>query len=142
MLTDSELIRREHRKPVFRVTPPADWRMLLRKRTNVLVTGPDTALGAFVRMAQSEMREPILSCSGARLPAMDGDIKTLIIADVSTMSGANQKRLREWLEQQPERDRQVIALTSVPLFALVTSKAFDASLYYRLNTILLELQEG
>lgn len=142
MLTDSELIRREQRKTVFRVVPPSDWRVLLHQRTNVLVSGPKTALDAFVRMAQSEMREPILSSTGGRLPPLDDDLQTLIISDVASLSDANQKRLRQWIERHPDLHPQIIALTSVPLFALVASKAFDASLYYRLNTILLELQEG
>jgi transcriptional regulator of acetoin/glycerol metabolism len=34
----------------------------------------------------------------------------------------------------------VISLTSIPLFSLVSENAFDTELYYRLNTIFLEVQ--
>ena len=47
--------------PSDAMVPPDDWRTLLRTRANVLVTGPQEALTAFVRAARSELIEPIRS---------------------------------------------------------------------------------
>lgn len=137
MATDSEILRRSRRSANFRVVPSTDWRALLRTRTNVLITGPDLALSAFADLARSELREPIRS-AGPSLPQLLEGTQTLILTEVDTLDRDSQKRLREWLDQH--QDVQVVSLTSVNLFALVTKHAFDATLYYRLNAILLDIQ--
>jgi transcriptional regulator of acetoin/glycerol metabolism len=139
MLTDSEILRRAQRRAAFRVVPTADWRALLRRRTNVLVSGPAEALTAFVRIARSEMREPIRSAASALPQALDG-ARTLILTDVGALDGHNQQRLVRWLDELENREMQIISLTSVPLFSLVERNAFDARLYYRLNTIFIEIE--
>jgi hypothetical protein len=139
MLTDSEILRRAQRRATFRVVPAADWRALLRRRTNVLVSGPAEALTAFVQIARSEMREPIRSAASALPHALDG-ARTLILTDVGALDGHHQQRLVRWLDELENRELQIVSLTSVPLFSLVERNAFDARLYYRLNTIFLEIE--
>jgi len=119
--------------------PSTDWRATLRTRANVLVTGPKDALAAFLKMARSEMREPIRSSDAAPLPFLEG-ARTLILSDVDALDRADQERLRRWFDEREDADVQVVSLTTVPLFPLVTENAFDAQLYYRLNTIFLEIQ--
>jgi DNA-binding NtrC family response regulator len=63
----------------------------------------------------------------------------LILTDVNALDEAGQQWLMKWLNDGSDADTQVISLTSVPLFALVESKRFDATLYYRLNTIHLKI---
>jgi transcriptional regulator of acetoin/glycerol metabolism len=139
MITDSEILRRHQRGLSFRIVPPTDWRATLRTRANVLVTGPKDALAAFLKTARSEMREPIRSSGAAPLPSLEG-ARTLILTDVDALDGADQQRLRRWFDERDNADVQVVTLTTVPLFSLVTANAFDAQLYYRLNTIFLEIQ--
>ena len=139
MLTDSEILRRAQRRATFRVVPTADWRALLRRRTNVLVSGPAEALTAFLQIARSEMRDPIRSASSALPHALDG-ARTLILTDVGSLDGRSQQRLVRWLDELENREMQIVSLTSVPLFSLVERNAFDARLYYRLNTIFLEIE--
>ena len=139
MLTDSEILRRAQRRATFRVVPTADWRALLRRRTNVLVSGPAEALTAFLQIARSEMRDPIRSASSALPHALDG-ARTLILTDVGSLDGGSQQRLVRWLDELENREMQIVSLTSVPLFSLVERNAFDARLYYRLNTIFLEIE--
>ena len=139
MLTDSEIIRRHQRNLTFQLVPPTDWRIILRTRANVLVMGPKDALAAFLRTARSEMRDPIRT-SGATLPPFLEGARTLILTDVDTLSCADQQRLRRWFDERQNADVQVISLTSEPLFSLVGANAFDTQLYYRLNTIVLEIQ--
>lgn len=138
MLTDSEILRRAQRRATFRVVPTDDWRALLRRRTNLLVSGPAEALTAFVQMARSEMLEPIRSAASVLPQALDG-ARTLILTDVGALDGHNQQRLIGWLDELENREIQIVSLTSVPLFSLVERNAFDARLYYRLNTIFLEI---
>jgi hypothetical protein len=139
MPTDSEILRRAQRGPLFRLAPPSDWRATLRTRANVLVSGPTDALTAFVQMARSEMREPIRTTRGS-LPASLDDAPTLILTEIDALSSEDQERLRRWLDERRNDDVQVVSVTSMSLYSLVTANTFDTQLYYRLNTIFLEIQ--
>jgi hypothetical protein len=141
MLTDSEILRRQQRGPGFRFVPTIDWRATLRLRTNVLVTGPNDALTAFLEMARSEMRDPIRSASRSLPRFLDG-FRTLVLTEIDGLDASDQQRLRHWFDERSNPDVQVISATSAPLFELVKESAFDADLYYRLNTIYLEVQRA
>jgi len=139
MLTDSEILRRHQRGSTFRVVPATDWRATLRMRANIMVAGPRDALDAFLAAAQPELREPIRSANAALPPVLDG-IHTLILTDVDRLDSVDQQRLREWFDQSRHVDVQVVSFTTTPLYELVSANAFDTDLYYRLNTIFLEIQ--
>jgi transcriptional regulator of acetoin/glycerol metabolism len=49
-----------------------------------------------------------------------------------------QARLLEWLDAGDAR-RQVVSLSSDPLFARVERGLFSEDLYYRLNTVMVQL---
>ncbi|HEY1912220.1 MAG TPA: sigma 54-interacting transcriptional regulator [Vicinamibacterales bacterium] len=137
MQTDSEILRRHQLSTGFRLAPLDDWRKLLRTRLNVMVSGPDTALAAFAGAARSELCEPvrIVSCSSPLF--FEG--RTLLLTDVEMLDEAGQNRLLRWINEPRNVDTQVIALSSDPLFAKVCAQRFNADLYYRLNTILIEV---
>jgi len=139
MLTDSDIIRRHQRKLTFRLVPATDWRTILRTRANVLVTGPKDALEVFLQTARSEMRDPIRTSGSGLPPFLDG-VRTLILTEVDALPGTDQQRLRRWFDERENADVQVISATTEPLFELVNANAFDAQLYYRLNTIVLEIE--
>ena len=139
MLTDSEILRRHQRGSTFRVVPASDWRATLRLRANIMVAGPQDALDAFLEAAQPELREPIRSANASLPPTLDG-VRTLILTDVHRLDGTDQRRLRDWFDQNRNADLQVVSLTTTPLYSLVSADAFDTDLYYRLNTIFLEIQ--
>jgi len=65
---------------------------------------------------------------------------TLILRDVDTLCKQEQARLHEWLDRQPE-SVQTVATTQNSLFSLVQDGLFESDLYYRLNVILLRLDE-
>ena len=104
-----------------------------------MIAGPKSALDAFLEAARPELREPVKSAGGTLPPLLDG-MRTLILTDVDRLDAAEQGRLRRWFEERRNADVQVISLTSMPLFSLVSENAFDTELYYRLNTIFLEVQ--
>lgn len=139
MPTDSEILRRHQRGRLFQLAPPSDWRATLRIGANVLVTGPDDALAAFVEAARSEMREPVRTAA-ATLPATLDGVRTLVLTDIEALDSRDQQRLRRWLDERRTDDVQVVSMTSAPLYDLVTGNVFDPALYYRLNTILLEVR--
>ncbi len=138
MQTDSEILRRHQLTPGFRLAPLDDWRKLLRTRLNVMVTGPDTALAAFAGVASSELREPLRVVSCASPLFIEG--RTLLLTDVEMLDEAGQLRLLRWMNEPRNADTQVITLSSDPLFPKVCAQRFNADLYYRLNTILIELR--
>jgi hypothetical protein len=139
MRTESELLQRQQR-PKFRLVSPADWRVLVRTRANVLVSGPKDALTAFAHAARPELREPIGSVACSAPVFLEGH--TLILGDVHTLDDVGQQRLMLWIDEPRNADMQIIALSSVRLFSLVMTNRFDTDLFYRLNTIHLEIQEG
>ena len=91
------------------------------------------------------MREPVRSTAHFALmhpePARPAILpaRTLILTDVNALDEAGQQWLMKWLNEGNDADIQVISLTSAPLFALVESKRFDATLDHRLNTIHLKI---
>jgi transcriptional regulator of acetoin/glycerol metabolism len=106
----------------------------------MLVTGPRSSLTAFANAARSELREPIASLSGAA-PFFPAGIRTLILTEVNALDESGQQRLLAWMNEGRNADTQIVSLTSAPIFEFV-EKGFDSNLYYRLNTIYLELQRA
>jgi hypothetical protein len=65
---------------------------------------------------------------------------TLILHDIGSVRRDDQRRLCDWLEATAGRTR-VVSTARLPLFPLVTAGEFAEALYYRLNTLLCELDE-
>ncbi len=140
MPTDSEILRREQIVPRFRLVPLEDWRAHLRTRANVLVTGPQDALSAFLQSARSEMLEPIASVA-ASMP-LYLDARTIVLTDVDSLEVSEQRRLTQWMDQPQNSRVQIVSATSASLFSLVEAGRFDGDLFYRLNIIHLKIQDG
>jgi transcriptional regulator GlxA family with amidase domain len=124
--------------PELRVQWPAEWPALLRTRAHVLLTGSHDATHAFLEAARSELREPIhwvLAGGALRLPTAP----TIVVRDVHTLTAATQRELLQWLNDDRNRDVQLVAVTPTALLPLVEAGLFDAIVYYRLNTIHIEL---
>ena len=124
---------------LFRASALPDWQALVETRANVLVQGQRAALDHFLETVRSVLRPPvaIVECG----PAMSLDrAPTVVLANVDRLSDADQRTLHAWATEARNADAQLIALSSVPLFGLVKAKTFDRELYYRLNTILVQLE--
>jgi hypothetical protein len=116
-----------------------DWRAFVQTRANILVTGPDAAVKAFVRAARPVFRAPIQSVGRGRTLELT-TAKTLILHDVDSLNRAAQQMLLEWLNEPEHGATQIVSTASAPLFPLVQADRFDCDLYYRLNTVWLEAQ--
>jgi transcriptional regulator of acetoin/glycerol metabolism len=109
-------------------------------RVNVLLAGRDGAVRQTLESLIGRLREPIASwCPGERLalPSTEAD-GTMILHDVERLGLEDQIHLLEWLGTAAGRV-QVVSTTAGPLFPRVSAGAFIDTLYYRLNTVYLEL---
>ena len=59
---------------------------------------------------------------------------TLILLEVAGMAPREQAKLLRWLHER-NGNVQIASTSAEPLFRLVEAGRFDASLYYRLNTV-------
>ena len=112
------------------------WRVLLTRRPNVLIEGPQAATEAVLGALRAHCGEPVGDWD-ERLE--DQRPPTLIVRDVAALTAIDQQRLLHWLEIG-ERS-QVLSTTAQPLFALVERRQFLATLFYRLNVLRLDVQQ-
>ena len=114
-----------------------DWRALLRTGANVLVVGPRAALDAFLAAADGDLRQPVYVVPPC------GDIPTkhpgtLVLVDAGRLTASQQTRLLVWLDDCTAQRPQVISLSERHVWD-AEHPAVLLDLYYRLNTICLEL---
>ena len=116
----------------------SDMKIARSTRTNLLIVGPANALS----LAFPELKaDAIVQCGGGlQLPAVSSRPATIVVRDVDVLPPDGQRTLLEWLDASSTRT-QVISTASVPLLPLVEAETFDATLYYRLNTIYIDLSE-
>jgi Sigma-54 interaction domain len=108
---------------------------------NVLLMGIDSEMWPALEMRLMELDEPIVIWSPGRRLAFPESTQTgtLILNDVEALTHDQQRQLLEWLEPAG-RCVRVISTTSVPLFTRLESGGFSETLYYRLNTVMLEIE--
>lgn len=83
---------------------------------------------------------PVVYCNGAEPDFPRGPVGSLIVRDVERLTQAHQQQLLEWLDDQ-RRGARVIATSARQVFPDVNSGLFSDSLYYRLNTVTLLLNQ-
>lgn len=108
--------------------------------TNLLLVGPAGTIRIVLEMLWQDLREPVVRWRAGQpldLPAL-GRAGTLILQDVSELSSDDQDRVLRWLDQTTGRIR-VVSTTAVPLWPRVTKQAFNEALYYRLNTVCVDV---
>lgn len=135
---DRELVRPEH----WQLARAAHVDLLLMgmPRINLLLIAPDGVVRHVLNSLMLDLWEPIVRWSPGEpvalpLPAVAG---TLILHDVHALPAADQRRLLAWLETAKGRT-QVVSTTSVPLLPRVTAGDFIATLFYRLNTVCVDV---
>ena len=111
------------------------------RRLNLLLIGPQGVIQSVLELMMPGFPAPIVWWRpGQRLvlPPTSSSPGTMILHDVEALTCEEQRRVFEWLEQGMDQ-RQVISTTSGPLVELVQAGAFSNALYYRLNTVCVEL---
>jgi hypothetical protein len=106
---------------------------------NLLLIGAPSATRALINDLMSSLVAPVVcwDTGTADLPA-DDNIGTLVIDDVASLTPAHQDPLLEWLNNRSPR-RSVIATSIAPFYRNVETGLFSDSLYYRLNTVTVQL---
>lgn len=119
---------------------PEEWRLARRTRANLLLTHAGGVIQSVLELLQPDLDEPIATwCPGERLvlpPATRAG--TMILQDVGALAKEDQRRLLEWLERASGRT-QVVSTTAASLLPRVEAGAFIDTLYYRLNTVCLDV---
>jgi hypothetical protein len=109
-------------------------------RVNVLLIAPETVVRSVLDSQLLTLREPIVCWSpGAplELPPCD-HLGTILLHDVGNLPPSEQLYLLEWLERANGRV-QVVSTSATPLLPKVRSGAFIDMLYYRLNTVCVDV---
>ena len=107
---------------------------------NILLMGRNDAVQLVLRTLLGHVRKPVTTWSPGDpfvLPAIEHP-GTLVLREVSALPRQQQVRLLEW-SNDGRRNPQVISTTSTPLLPLVDAGTFSDTLYYRLNTVFIDL---
>jgi hypothetical protein len=110
-------------------TAELQWALNLRS-TNVLIIG---ARETDVPGVRAGIGDPVTVVADSVPHALGG---TCVVLDAAGLTRDQQHALRKRLEREP--DLRLITLSAVPLYPLVQSGQFDETLYYRLNTIVVD----
>jgi hypothetical protein len=109
-------------------------------RVNLLLVAPDGVVRYVLESLLLNLREPIVRWSpghSLHLATVD-HCATIILHDVGNLPPREQLDLLEWLERADGR-AQVVSTSATPLLPRVQCGAFIDTLYYRLNTVCVDV---
>ena len=130
----------DFRKRRFKVLARNDLQVGAMPRTNLLLVGSSGATRIVLDMLRLELRGPVIRWQPGQplvLPP-PGVPATLVLDNPIALTREDQQRIVRWLEQVV-RDVRVVSTTAVPLWPHVQAGEFNETLYYRLNTMCLEV---
>jgi hypothetical protein len=129
---------------------PEDWKLARAAHVNLLLVGmprinpllteTDGVIRNVLERLLPDLHEPVATwCPGERFalpPAARA--RTMILHDVGSLGPDDQVRLLKWLDEAEGRT-QVVSTTPTPLLPRVHAGAFLDTLYYRLNTVCVDV---
>jgi hypothetical protein len=121
----------------------SDMKIAYVSRANVLIVGPEAQVNNALSLAVPDLtRDAVFQIRAGRLqlPAASTRSPTVVVRDLDTLTPVDQRRLLEWLDAGSTRTR-VISTAAAPLLPLVEARCFNDTLYYRLNTVYIDLSE-
>jgi hypothetical protein len=129
--------RSEEMAPVY--FSNGEWGLLRTTRPNILIVGAEDVVQSTVAALAAELPGPVSYLGpNAPPPALD-EAEMLVVPDVAALSLERQREWVMWLSEDFRRP-QIVATSGVSLYPLVEDNRFSEVLYYRLNTILLDMQ--
>ena len=119
---------------------PEDLLLLGIPPVNLMITGPEADVQQVLETLLSDLPQPIACWSpGERLVLPSGPAPAMMILhEVGALPHDDQLHLLEWLERDIGR-KKVVSTTAEPLMPLVEAGGFNDTLYYRLNTVSVEI---
>jgi hypothetical protein len=115
---------------------PDDCRVARTTRANLLLIGTETCVEDIVRTLWS--RDGLSRWRPGQPLSLPTDTGTVILHEVDQLTGEDQLRLSRWLEAG-EDHAQVVSTATAPLLPRVEAGTFIDTLYYRLNTICVDV---
>jgi hypothetical protein len=110
-------------------------------KANLLVVGTERLVSSLVSSLVADVHPDfMIQCHEGllRLPPRHAQSGIVVLRDVDTLEKVAQLRFLDWLDSGSKR-LQVISTAAAPLLRLVESGKFNATLYYRLNTVYIDL---
>jgi hypothetical protein len=138
---DGSLVYGSQAQPDARSMRGRDASLLTQQtpRLNLLLIGKDAGVSKVLETILADLADPIITClPGDGLVLPETRVGTLILYDVGSLKYDDQRRLSEWLEGSLGRT-QVVSTSEFPLLPRVQSGAFIDKLYYRLNTVCVDV---
>lgn len=120
-----------------------DWDLARLTKANLLLVGAEQTVSNLVFAIWSILDGPILVRRRNErlvLPSAMDHIGTLVLHGIDTLSLGEQADLYDWLTGRNGRTR-VVSTAPAPLLPLVRAQLFNSELYYRLNTIWIDLSD-
>ena len=119
---------------------PSEWDAIITARQNVLLHGAASPVDAVLSALRPHLRQPIFKWRPDTDPSLPRLAEgTLVLEHATTCPQMQQQALWEWLNDA-DRHVQVIVVTDQSLYDLVERGAFLTNLYYRLNTLYLDVR--
>jgi hypothetical protein len=118
----------------------SDLEMIRVPRVNVLLRGAEGVVQNVIDMLMPTLRTPVEIWQPGeplRLPAV-AQTGTIILREIGRLTSDDQSQLLAWLDDAVGHT-QVVSTTAWPMLSRVHSGGFIDTLYYRLNTVYVNL---
>jgi hypothetical protein len=115
-----------------------DCELLVASRLNAMLVGPAGPARDVLRVIAPLLQRPIVAMSSQRRLRRIGEAGTLILRGVDRLPLSAQFELLTWFDEETPRP-QVISTAREPMLPKVAEGQFLDTLYYRLNTVYMEL---
>jgi hypothetical protein len=126
----------------------SDWFLVYRDldlvrslKANLLVVGTERLVLSLVSSLVADVNSDfMIRCRDGLLPLprTSSQCGIVVLRDVDALKQEEQLRFLNWLNSAGKRI-QVVSTASEPLLGRVAARAFNAALYYRLNTVYIDL---
>jgi hypothetical protein len=117
-----------------------EWRMISAVRPNILVIGAADAVESAVSALVARLPGSVSYLPPNAPPPASDEAEMIVVPDVAALSPDRQTEWVTWLSNVDAPRPQIVATSGVPVYPLVEADQFSGILYYRLNTILLDMQ--
>ena len=119
--------------------PLEEWYVILESRPNILIRADKSRLEQTMFALMPHLRQEVIQWrAGMKLELPKAFEGTLVVEGLEKLSPAEWQALDDWLTNSTSRV-QVISSTAEDPMHLMTTCGFPVSLYYRLNTVVLDL---
>jgi Sigma-54 interaction domain len=128
------------KRQIVRSAPRRDLQVSSMPRTNVMVVGNAEATRIVVDMLRLDLRGPVIKWRAGQPLALPvpGSCATLVLENLARLTDEEQIRVLRWLDDVRGKIR-VVSTAGAPIWPRVQNGEFNEVLYYRLNTVFVDM---